>query len=81
LNEKSAFCKLLFNTLQKRLRTWVDALTAQISAQHYLCYAEKVLAGATVHAAQALGLSHKGKIEVGFDFFDCLTDTDISSLR
>ena len=28
---------------------------------------EEVLAGATVHAAQALGLSHKGKIEVGCD--------------
>ncbi|WP_227673529.1 imidazolonepropionase [Psychrobacter sp. CMS30] len=28
---------------------------------------EEVLAGATVHAAQALGLAKKGKIEVGYD--------------
>ena len=28
---------------------------------------EEVLAGATVHAAQALGLAHKGRIEVGCD--------------
>ena len=28
---------------------------------------EEVLAGATVHAAQALGLANKGKIEVGYD--------------
>ena len=28
---------------------------------------EEVLAGATVHAAQALGLTKKGKIEVGYD--------------
>jgi imidazolonepropionase len=28
---------------------------------------EEVLAGATVHAAQALGLAKKGKIEVGCD--------------
>ena len=28
---------------------------------------EEVLAGATVHAAQALGLAQKGKIEVGYD--------------
>jgi len=28
---------------------------------------EEVLAGATVHAAQALGLADKGRIEVGCD--------------
>ena len=35
----------------------------------YLFYltTEEVLAGATVHAAQALGLAKKGKIEVGCD--------------
>jgi imidazolonepropionase len=32
----------------------------------YLTPAE-VLAGTTVHAAQALGLNKKGKIEVGYD--------------
>ena len=45
---------------------------------------EEVLAGATVHAAQALGLSHKGRIEVGYDadlaLWDITRPADLSYL-
>ena len=45
---------------------------------------EEVLAGATVHAAKALGLSHKGRIEVGCDadlaLWDITRPADLSYL-